>query len=168
MGKDSNGKELGAGIYQRKDGRYEARIRIKGQKKPYSIYDTNLRKLKQKKKQFLLLMANRDLNLSFTLTVSQWFEIYLKNYARPKLKTQTLNNYVTGFERVEDYIGYMKIIDVKNVNIVSAMQELEKEGYATTTIQQSLAVLKQVFRTAFENRIIPFDPIFKSSVKNLL
>lgn len=48
MGKDSNGKELGAGIYQRKDGRYEARIRIKGQK-PYSIYDTNLRKLKQKK-----------------------------------------------------------------------------------------------------------------------
>ena len=106
MGKDSNGKELGAGIYQRKDGRYEARIRIKGQKKPYSIYDTNLRKLKQKKKQFLLLMANRDLNLSFTLTVSQWFEIYLKNYARPKLKTQTLNNYVTGFERVEDYIGY--------------------------------------------------------------
>ena len=41
MGKDSNGKELGAGIYQRKDGRYEARIRIKGQKKPYSIYDTN-------------------------------------------------------------------------------------------------------------------------------
>ena len=34
MGKDSNGKELGAGIYQRKDGRYEARIRIKGQKKP--------------------------------------------------------------------------------------------------------------------------------------
>lgn len=90
-------------------------------------------------------MANRDLNLSFTLTVSQWFEIYLKNYARSKLKTQTLNNYVTGFERVEDYIGYMKIIDVKNVNIVSAMQELEKEGYATTTIQQSLAVLKQVF-----------------------
>lgn len=40
MGKDSNGKELGAGIYQRKDGRYEARIRIKGQKRPYSIYDT--------------------------------------------------------------------------------------------------------------------------------
>lgn len=52
MGKDSNGKELGAGIYQRKDGRYEARIRIKGQKKPYSIYDTNLRKLKQKRNSF--------------------------------------------------------------------------------------------------------------------
>ena len=46
---------------------------------------------------------------------------------------------------MEDYIGYMKIIDVKNVNIVSAMQELEKEGYATTTIQQSLAVLKSSF-----------------------
>lgn len=55
MGKDSNGKELGAGIYQRKDGRYEARIRIKGQKKPYSIYDTNLRKLKQKKETVSLI-----------------------------------------------------------------------------------------------------------------
>ena len=62
MGKDSNGKELGAGIYQRKDGRYEARIRIKGQKKPYSIYDTNLRKLKQKKKVKPLVYAN-----SFTM-----------------------------------------------------------------------------------------------------
>ena len=66
MGKDSNGKELGAGIYQRKDGRYEARIRIKGQKKPYSIYDTNLRKLKQRRLTILLwtyLRTSRSISI---------------------------------------------------------------------------------------------------------
>lgn len=37
MGKDLNGKELGRGITQRKDGRYMGRIHIRGSKKE-SIY----------------------------------------------------------------------------------------------------------------------------------
>ena len=32
MGKDINGKELGKGITQRNDGRYNARVTIKGEK----------------------------------------------------------------------------------------------------------------------------------------
>lgn len=54
MGKDSNGKELGAGIYQRKDGRYELAQNQRA-KKPYSIYDTNLRKLSKKRNSFILI-----------------------------------------------------------------------------------------------------------------
>ena len=43
MGKNLKGKEIGKGIRQRKDGRYEARITIKGSgKPPFSIYGTNL------------------------------------------------------------------------------------------------------------------------------
>ena len=45
MGKDLKGRELGKGLYQRKDGRYEARARIKGQ--DISIYGFNLRNLKK-------------------------------------------------------------------------------------------------------------------------
>lgn len=43
LGKDLNGKELGRGIYQRKDKRYEARILLKGSSKPISLYGYNLR-----------------------------------------------------------------------------------------------------------------------------
>ncbi|MDD4370162.1 MAG: hypothetical protein PHD56_03645 [Anaerostipes sp.] len=44
MGKDLKGKELGVGLYQRKDGRYEAKATIKGTK--INIYDFNLASLK--------------------------------------------------------------------------------------------------------------------------
>lgn len=41
MGKDINGKELGKGICQRKDGRYEYRRLINGQKISYYSFDYN-------------------------------------------------------------------------------------------------------------------------------
>lgn len=47
MGKGINGKELGKGIRQRKDGRYETRIYNQGTGKYVSLYATNLQKLKK-------------------------------------------------------------------------------------------------------------------------
>ena len=46
MGKDLRVKELGKGISQRKDKRYEARAVINGQK--IDLYDFNLEKLKKR------------------------------------------------------------------------------------------------------------------------
>lgn len=45
MGKDSKGRELGKGLYQRKDGRYEARAKINGQ--TIDLFGRNLRELKK-------------------------------------------------------------------------------------------------------------------------
>lgn len=45
VGKDLKGGELGKGLYQRKDGRYEARAKINGN--DVSIYGFNLRELKK-------------------------------------------------------------------------------------------------------------------------
>ncbi len=54
MGKNLKGKEIGKGIRQRKDGRYEARITIKGSgKPPFSIYGTNLQQLKKQRNMYL-------------------------------------------------------------------------------------------------------------------
>ena len=47
MGKGINGKELGKGIRQRIDGRYETRIYNQGTRKYVSLYATNLQKLKK-------------------------------------------------------------------------------------------------------------------------
>ena len=37
MGKNLKGKELGKGLYQRKDGRYEARIFVRGTGKTFQF-----------------------------------------------------------------------------------------------------------------------------------
>lgn len=46
MGKNLKGKELGKGFYQRKDGRYEAKVMIKGRK--IDLYDWDLKNLKRR------------------------------------------------------------------------------------------------------------------------
>ena len=45
MGKNLNGRELGKGLSQRKDGRYEARARVNGT--DVHLYNMNLTKLKK-------------------------------------------------------------------------------------------------------------------------
>ena len=57
MGKDLNGKELGKGITQRKDGIYQARVFKPGYGKPIYLY-----------------------------AVSAWFEDWMKIYKFPKTK----------------------------------------------------------------------------------
>lgn len=54
MGKGLNGKKLGKGIRQRKDGRYETRICNPGTPKYVSLYDTNLQRLKKTRDDALL------------------------------------------------------------------------------------------------------------------
>ena len=44
MGKDLKGKELGTGLRQRKDGRYEARAKINGI--DINLYDVDLKEIK--------------------------------------------------------------------------------------------------------------------------
>ena len=50
MGKDLNGKELGSGIYQRKDRIYVANVRCGGRTK--SLYDTDPDNLKKRQAIF--------------------------------------------------------------------------------------------------------------------
>ncbi len=84
MGKDLKGRELGKGIYQRKDGRYEARTKIRGS--DISIYGFNLRELK---KEFQELKEQAKDEIGFrkrTLTLNEWFEEWFATYKLPVVK----------------------------------------------------------------------------------
>ncbi|MFR7843272.1 MAG: hypothetical protein ACLU3U_09625 [Gallintestinimicrobium sp.] len=61
MGKNLKGKELGKGLYQRKDGRYEARIFVRGTGKTFSIYGTNLQHLKKERNAYLANVSPPEL-----------------------------------------------------------------------------------------------------------
>ena len=87
MSKDLKGKELPTGIYQRKDGRYDARALINGVK--IQLYGTNLKKLvtefeaaKNKAKE----SQKRHQELYKTYTVNQWFYEWFDKYKKPALK----------------------------------------------------------------------------------
>ena len=70
MGKDLKGKELGTGLRQRKDGRYEARAKINGI--DINLYDVDLKKLKilfeKAKQNNQTTTSNFPCNFNFTVS----------------------------------------------------------------------------------------------------
>ena len=91
MGKDLKGRELGKGLYQRKDGRYEARTKINGS--DVSIYGFNLRELK---KEFQELKEEAQNSIDFRrkhITLNEWFEEWFQTYKLPVVKETSVNSY---------------------------------------------------------------------------
>ena len=88
MGKDLKGKELGVGLYQRKDGRYEAKATIDGVK--INLYDMSLSKLKIAFKE-----AKENVSATISqkykkLTLDEWFEEWFDNYKAPYIKETSI------------------------------------------------------------------------------
>lgn len=84
MPKDLKGREHPKGIYQRKDGRYEARALISGIK--IQLYNFNLKELKaefEKRKEEAKQGVDKKLS---NITLDEWFEEWFTRYKVPKIK----------------------------------------------------------------------------------
>ena len=89
MPKDLKGRELPKGIYQRKDGRYEARALINGVK--VQLYNFNLKELKvdfEKAKEEAKKGVDKKLS---EITLDEWFEEWFTRYKVPKIKVTSIN-----------------------------------------------------------------------------
>lgn len=156
MGKDLNGKELGRGITQRKDGRYMGRIHIRGSKKEVTLYDRNLKMLKNKVNTYRALAGTSQWDIR--MTVTEWFEQWMEIYNVPVLKATTIRNYWDGFKRIQPLIGDRRVIDIKSNNILNALYVLKENGYAQTTIKQTFTILKAMFSMAYRVRAVLYNP----------
>lgn len=156
MGKDLKGKELGKGITQRKDGRYQARIFTKDQKTT-TIYNTDLKALKEEKLK-LEYEIKYGIAVDFTsMTVDEWFNEWMNLY-NLNLKNTSLSNYTLNYNRAAKYIGHLKIKDIKMSNVQSLINNLQLEGYAYSTILSVKNVLFGMFSKAAQNDYVQKNP----------
>ena len=84
MGKDLKGKELGKGVRQRKDGRYEARAIVDGIK--ISVIKSNLRDCLIDFRNAKQRAANNMDYKRSNITLNEWFEEWFETYKKPKVK----------------------------------------------------------------------------------
>ena len=123
LGKDLKGRELGKGLYQRPDGRYEAKAMIKGIK--INLYDTDLKQLKialEKAKDEL----KEGIDSKFKdITVGEWFDYWFERYKLPALKASsvypTKGRYKSTFGVMLDSL---RLDQLRNVHIQEAVNEL--------------------------------------------
>lgn len=159
MPKDLKGRELPKGIYQRKDGRYEARALIGGIS--IQLYDFNLKKLKVDFEE-AKVEARRGVDKKLSnITLDEWFDEWFTRYKVPTIKETSINpmktKYRTTFGRL---IGDMKVADIRNMDIQDVINTLQNEGKARSTMRDALGRVRDCLESAKRNRIISENPCF--------
>lgn len=163
MEKGLNGKELGTGIRQREGGRYEARATINGI--TIDLYNTDLKQLKidfeEAKKQARMSIDTKRQQI----TLNEWFEEWFTKYKVPTIKSTSVfamkSKYYNTFGNL---IGTKKVVDIRNIDIQEAINAMQKQGRASSSMRDALGRVRDCLESAKHNRIISENPCFEISV----
>ena len=163
MGKDLNGKELGTGLSQRKDGRYQARFTTKNKIRK----EKNFPKLTQAK-SWLNEEKYLD-NISYTgdMTVDEWYNVWILNYKEGIVRNNTSKNYKTRYQlNIKQEIGYIKLRDVKQLDCQRILNNMfDSNKYKNSTIELTKITLHALFKGAVENEYISKNPADSLKIK---
>lgn len=161
MGKSLKGKELGAGIVQRKDGKYAARFVSKTKKRAEKHFD----KLSEAKKWLAEAKYEDEHNrigASSQMTVDAWFDFWIHEIKEKTTRPNTVRNYRERYKHnIRDVIGNMIISEVKPMHCQQVLNRME-EKYKGSTMEQCRITMVSMFLYAQENQIIPVSPVLKS------
>lgn len=157
MGKDLKGKELGVGLGQRKDGRYEARAVVNGVK--IAIYDFNLSELKREFEREKDKAKRKNVVHCPDVTVMEWFEAWFEQYKKPTLKPTGVVAYRRKFiNTYGELIGFIKVKELNQYMVQTATSDLINKGYKFKSIRDALSVVKLMLDAAVGNCIIDYNP----------
>ena len=165
MGKDLNGKELGKGFSQRKDGRYEARAVINGIK--IGLYGMNLAELKKEFQEEKDKVRTQEKATNPKVILLKWYEEWFQACKSPNLKSETSrhaynrkirNTYI-------EILGEKKLSSITQLDIQVATNELAEKGYSDRTIREALGVLRECLDGALVNKLITVNPCVNIIIK---
>lgn len=149
-------------IFQRKDKRWTAQFYINGEKK------TKTYRTQAEAKEKLLEVKNALRQGNYCdphgMTLGEWFDEWLENYARPSIKLSTYISYETYVRaHIKPAIGQVKMKDL-NVELLqhfitgksrSGRADNRKGGLSAKTIKNILIMLHEALKQAVENGLIP-------------
>lgn len=167
MGKDLKGKELGVGICQRKDGLYTARFVSKGTGKSIQKYFSKLQDCRKWYADARFADEHGGINASEDMTVTAWFEYWIKHIKGDSIRPNTVRNYQERFQHnIKACIGNMLLSEVKPMHCQNVLNRM-KDDYKTSTIYQTRIALFCMFSDAVENDIILKNPVTKAVKYNI-
>ena len=152
MGTNLKGKELGEGISQRKDGRYQGRYTDRFGKRKY-VYDADLSELKKRLRK---VMAENDCCMNIcddTMTLNEWFEECLSTYKGNCVNT-TLINYQIKYARIKNTLGDIPLSKLNMPTIQRAINKIE----SPQSQQDTLKILKDILDKAVKVELLIKNP----------
>ena len=122
MGKSLNGKELGKGISQRKDGLYQGRFTNRFGKKQ-TVYGNTLNEVRKKLRE-AQYEDEKCLNVvTKDITLDEWFEVWMNTFKK-NCRDSTKESYKTEYNRLQKALGWRKLTSLNLVILQNAFNEL--------------------------------------------
>ena len=126
MGKSLNGKELGKGISQRKDGLYQARF-VNRFGKRETIYAKTLNEIRHqlRTEQY---EDEKMLNvISKEMTLDEWYEIWM-NTCKKNRRNFTKETYAGHYRRIQKELGWIKLTNLNLIILQQVFNELRSDN----------------------------------------
>ena len=164
MGKGLDGKELGHGIVQKKNGRYEARYMDRfGNRKSISGYD-----LKDVKKRFneAIYENDKEINIRDNIKLDDWYEKWMNIYKFDVIRANSKRHYKQVYEKhVSPYLGNFYIKDITQLQIRELLKKLKQQGYQYETRNKVKILLVDMFNKAMIDEFVRKNPAKGISLK---
>ena len=175
MGMNLNGKELGKGLAQRKDGKFTARFVDKTGERKQKYFNTVAdarrwledAKSKDRNETKLapfemvadsILKKGTGLVAFSDMTVDDWFDYWSKEIIAD-LAWNTRRNYNERYvQNVQPIIGRLKIQAVRPMHCKKVLLDMDKD-YAGATIRQTYIQMGTMFKSALMNGVIDKHPM---------
>ena len=126
MGKDLNGKELGTGISQRKNGMYQARYVDRfGNRK--TIYDKNLRELKNKLNTGVYEDKKQINIVDEKTTLDEWYKKWIDIHKYNVIRINTKCHYDSVYRKhISPTLGSIPISQITQLQIKGVIKTQSK------------------------------------------
>lgn len=164
LGKDLKGKELGQGIIQKKNGRYEARY-VDRFGKRVSISGRDLKDVKKRYNE-AIYENEKEINIRRNIKLDDWYEQWMNVYKFDIIRENTKNHYSQVYTKhISPYIGNFYLKDIKQMDIKKILKKLDENGYGFETKNKVRVILIDIFNKAIANDYIRKNPAKGISVK---
>ena len=157
MGKDLKGKEIGKGIRQNKNGRYEARYVDRfGNRK--SIYGTSKIEIKNKLAEALKDDEEKK-SVKKRVTFEKWYYEWMKVYKEPIIRPSTKRIYETIFRKhILPELGHKYMEEILPIHVKALINKLNDTGYQWETQNKVKILVLDMFNYAIENNYAIKNP----------
>lgn len=156
MGKSLTGKELGQGITQRKDGRYQARFTNRFGKRQ-TIYGKTINEIRQKLRAEQYEDEKQINVVSSDMTLDEWFEIWMET-CKNNCRDTTRQTYRVTYNRIKASLGWRKLSGLNLIVMQQAINELKSDASRKDTKKLLVDML---------NKAVDSDLIHKNVAKQI-
>lgn len=148
MGKSLAGKELGQGITQRKDGRYQARFTNRFGKRQ-TIYGKTINEIRQKLRTEQYKDEKKLNVIDSNMTLDEWFEVWMDT-CKKNCRDSSRQNYRVSYNRIKASLGWRKLSSLNLIVLQQAFNELKTDA----SRKDSKRILVDMFNKAVDAELL--------------